>query len=269
MWQDEVPGPVEGSFQEKIAFQEGILSQLPSSAETLTMHADATYLLARYHWLTGENEHAAELLRRELDHLHLPQLSDIAATFLNGLAIISYDRGNYDEALELLEKAVQSNPADPTLWANLGVVQHGLGKSGQAVQTVRKTIKAKPRSSWLWYILGYIHFSLGKLDLALEAFQESMRLNADNFWASHAVFVCQTQIENSNKPLNETQLLGSTTPGSNLTHEICVEVLSGNKAVALDKLRLALSSGGVTLVSLKRDPALAMIFDVATMEFLL
>jgi tetratricopeptide (TPR) repeat protein len=269
MWQAELPVSADASIQEKIAFQKNLLQQLPSTDEALVLRADATYLLACYYWRLGEDEHAAELLQRELDHLNRLQVPDVVATFLNGLAIISYDQDNYDGALELLEKAIQLNPGDQSLGANLGVVQHGRGKSGQAVQTIKKTIKAYARSSWLWYILGYIHFSLGKLDLAVEAFQESSRLNVNNFWASCAIGVCHTQIAHSSEWVQARQLLESSTTGLNLQHEICAEALSGNKAVALDKLRIALSSGVMTRVSLKRDPALAMILDTTKMEFLL
>jgi tetratricopeptide (TPR) repeat protein len=269
MWQAEIPSLMDGSIAEKISFQEEVLGQLPSTDEVLVLHAEAAYLLARYHWLTGENEKAVHLLQSELGHLKPLQVPDVVATFLNGLAIIAYDRGNYDEALGLLERAVQLHPVDQVSSANLAVVQHGMGKSGQAVQTIKKTIKAFPRSSWLWYMLGYILFSSGKLDQAVEAFQEAVDLNVDNNFARYAIAACQTRVEQSSERINTLQLLEGVTTRHDLHREICVEALSGNKAAALDKLRFALKSGRMTLVSFKRDPALAMIFDVTTMEFLL
>jgi hypothetical protein len=269
MWQEGIPSPLDGSIDEKIAFQEEVLRQLPATDEALVLRAEATYLLVRYQWLREENEKAVELLQQELDHVKPLQVPDVVASCLNGLAIIAYDQGNFDEALELLERAVQLHPDGQVSLANLGVVQHGMGKSGQAVQTLKKTIKAFPRSSWLWYILGYIHLSLGKLDQANEAFQEAIHLNIDNGFARYAMAVCQTRVEHSSERIKALQLLDGVTTGPDLHREICVEALSGNKAAAVDKLRFALKSRGMTLVSFQRDPTLAMIFDVKTMEFLL
>jgi hypothetical protein len=103
----------------------------------------------------------------------------------------------------------------------------------------------------------------------MEAFQEAVHLNVDNGFARYAIAACQARVEHSSERINALQLLDGVTTGPDLYHEICVEALSGNKAAALDKLRFAMKSGGMTLVSFQRDPTLAMIFDVKTMEFLL
>ena len=68
--------------------------------------------------------------------------TEIAA--LNFLAICAHERGQFPQALALLERARHARPGDPATLTNLGVAQQVLGRFDEAAASLREALQAAP-----------------------------------------------------------------------------------------------------------------------------
>ena len=266
IWQAENDSLFTAPVDERIAYQEELLLALPTADEAMMSHGDAVYLLANLYWIKGETQKTDELLNRELLSVRRYGVFEMESRLLNGLAILFYEQGKYEEAYSSMEEATIKNPRNEILWANLGVVNHALGRAGHAVRNVAKAIKINPRSSKLWDVQGYIQVSMGKLENALSSFENALRLDKDDDSAYYALGFCYAQMGRFDLLQKLTDSPPDNAKSREIYHSICKAGISGNAAGASEKLLRALRDGQISERLLQRDPGLNMIFDTKTIE---
>jgi len=83
------------------------------------------------------------------------------------LGMITYQRGDLDRAVELVEQAAMVRRDDPALAANLGLLLRCAGRMRDAATTLERAVRMAPGQPEAWYNLALVHGMSGSTDRAL------------------------------------------------------------------------------------------------------
>jgi superkiller protein 3 len=94
----------------------------------------------------------------------------------------------YEDAMPLLEKALQIDPNLAESWNNLGNVFFSLDQVDKAISCFNKALERKPNFPSAHSSLGVALFASGKVDEAIRQYQRALDINpdyaeAENNWA--------------------------------------------------------------------------------------
>jgi tetratricopeptide (TPR) repeat protein len=108
-----------------------------------------SFARASYTWeLRGEPERAAELMERALDDAP----TDADRTFaLHHLAMLAFDSGDANRALELELEALERSPDDPAARFGRAVAEAALGQTETAIDHLAELVLVTPEPSHLVY----------------------------------------------------------------------------------------------------------------------
>jgi tetratricopeptide (TPR) repeat protein len=87
---------------------------------------------------------------------------------------------NYDKAILIYKKAIQTNPNDPTVHSNLGTVYFSTQKYKEALDEFNVAVRLKPDYSEAWTNLGSTYGTFQQFDLAISAFEKSLAIDPSN-----------------------------------------------------------------------------------------
>lgn len=136
----------------------------------VNMDAWRHYLRARLYRLLRRPEPATTELRASLNHdPHFARAAHM-------LAYLLANRGDFHQALPLLEQTVALRPHDAGAWYNLGFAHDSNNDPARAIDAFREAVRLSPRFDQAWYGLGRCHAVLDQLGDAVTAFEEAARL---------------------------------------------------------------------------------------------
>ncbi len=84
-------------------------------------------------------------------------------------ALDFFDQGQYDKAMQQIEKAIQQSPGNPDLYATKGIFLHRMNNMVHAIEAYQSALRVAPDHSFSHYNLGLIYM---KQNRALQAIQE-------------------------------------------------------------------------------------------------
>ncbi len=120
----------------------------------------------------GRLRQLSELLKRD-------RAGDSAdPAYRNGLE--SLWLGNYDNALDFFENAVNKNPKRADAWIQVGYCKVKQGKNDDAIRAYQQALRFKPDSADLRNKLGDAYYYGGRLQQAIASYKEAARLRPDN-----------------------------------------------------------------------------------------
>lgn len=99
---------------------------------------------------------------------------------LHLLGLIEHRVGNFDEAINLISKAIQYNDKVPDFHFNLACVLKDFGKLSQAIDSFKNTLKLKPDDIQAYINLSNIYQSLGKTGEAADCYRQALTVQPDN-----------------------------------------------------------------------------------------
>lgn len=88
------------------------------------------------------------------------------------LGLAYSDLGEYDEAVHLLEKAVQLDQKDASAYFNYGIALQKKGEINRAIGMLKKSLEIDPTFNMPFYTLGVIYFEKGEYKDSMEAFKK-------------------------------------------------------------------------------------------------
>ncbi len=139
------------------------------------------------------NEQRDLLDRLESDLRTILKYEPNNATALNALGYTLADRTDrYEEALELISKALDIRPDDPAIIDSMGWVQYRLGNYEEALLRLREAMKAFPDHEIAAH-LGEVLWVMGREQEAREIWQEGLRLNPDSLTITTTIERLQRQ----------------------------------------------------------------------------
>jgi tetratricopeptide (TPR) repeat protein len=215
------------------------------------------------YWSLGDTPTSIERLNRGMELARKPELSKIRTWLLNGLAIITYEAGEYQKAAESYDGLVSGGRSDALLWINLSVVLCALGKNQEAITQGRKAVSSGTPSARLWRSLGYVYLSMGRPDDAAECFNKAIELAPANAAGYESLAVCYSVmgLPDESRQQLEAARKASSEPG--LLPTIYAEALYGDPDKSASLLKAAVQSGRLSKVDVRRDPNIQIILDEA------
>lgn len=99
------------------------------------------------------------------------------------------DWGNFDEAKECFDKALELDSKDAKSWNNKGISLLHLSRFDDAIKCIDRAIELDSNHAFYWYNKGICHERLDHLERALESFEKAMELNPKyaEAWFNRAV----------------------------------------------------------------------------------
>lgn len=253
---EELPG----AAKEKIIARKRLLAELTDSLESLSTRIDLLQNLGYLYWTLGDATQASEALNFALDLANREEYSDIKIFLKNGLAIISYELGHYQEAFDILKDLVDQNPKSSWLKINLTVVLSALGKNYLAITQGGRVLKQDSTNPEIMYTLGYLYFSLGKLDAAVDLLKKSIQLAPSKKKTYEILGVCFGKmglLDDAKVQFSHAANLGGDRV---VFSKICEEVLFGNLDKAVAQAKDAIVFEKITRHEVLCDPTLNAVF---------
>ena len=129
-------------------------------------------MIAQGHRLHQSGQVAkAESLYRQVLHF---DGDHVIANNLMGLLCLQTKR--FEEATQLIEKALSIAPNDPQAEANLGLALYALGRLEQAAEHFHKSLKMAPNNPKVYNNLGIIYFRLRRVDDAILCYRQALAI---------------------------------------------------------------------------------------------
>src|SRR5215469_3854220 len=117
-----------------------------------------------------------------------PTLSaDLKGDELYDAAKAAFERGNYQSAIELLQKLVAADPKHKSAWMDLGRAHMLLRQTNDAVIAFKKQAELNPYDEYAYSALGWAYTTERKYDDATTAFNQAIEINPLSQYAHAAL----------------------------------------------------------------------------------
>jgi len=90
------------------------------------------------------------------------------------------ERGEYEEAVESYDRAINLDLYNPDLWYNKGLALTRLGRYEEALECYQRATNIKPFDADLWLSRGATLSGLGKYEEALECYDRAIEFDSEN-----------------------------------------------------------------------------------------
>ncbi len=114
------------------------------------------------------------------------------------LAIAYRLTGRFEESIQCLKKALETESTNPWLWGNLGRTYKEMKHYELATVYLRKAIELDPDHSWAHNHLGLTLLEMGKVEEAVEQFEFAIAKDAAYGWPH--IGLAETYLHHLNKP---------------------------------------------------------------------
>jgi tetratricopeptide (TPR) repeat protein len=132
-------------------------------------------------WLGAAYERTGQLPKAEDEFRRLLSLDPEFAPALNYLGYMWTEQGqNLQEALELVNRAVELEPDNGAYLDSLGWAYYQLGRYGEARDNLERAAELIPDDAVIVEHLGDLHQAVGELDEAREYYLRAVDLDGDN-----------------------------------------------------------------------------------------
>ncbi len=256
-------------LRQKAKFREELLNQLPDQTKSVLAKIELLGALGYLYWRLGENDRAWKSLNKGILLAEKDELSQVKSSLLNGLAILLYEKKEYQEAAVIFTKILEKELQDGLLWMNLAVISSALGKNGEAVVQGQKALRLVSTDARLWNTMGHLYIWMGKIDEAISFFKKAAKLEPNVVAHPMALAVCYSLLGLRDEARQEILLARKNLEDQGSYLNICQEAMLGSLETALGLLKAAIRNGQMTSVSAKRDPILNETLDDSLAELLL
>jgi len=155
------------------------------------------------------------------------------------LGSIYTQRGQFDQAIVLLEKSLSKEPFSAEVLNNLAINYMQKGMMAKAEELLMTSLQIRQDYGVAYINLGFVHLRSGRYDLAAEMFERGLEYIPDSPGVLNNLAVCLIRLgdyEGARKKLNE--LIQETPNRSTAYFNMAISyVLEQNFSVALDWIR--------------------------------
>jgi tetratricopeptide (TPR) repeat protein len=134
---------------------------------------DALYEAGLHHFRAGRQFDAQLCCRQALE------LNPDYADALHLMGLLSLHAKQYDDAVEWISRAIRQDPR-PKYLASLGTTLQQLGRYEEAIKVVDKAIQLSPDDAELWRQMGDILVRQERSEQALLSYQHALKLNSNH-----------------------------------------------------------------------------------------
>ena len=95
-------------------------------------------------------------------------------------ALDFFDQGQYEKAMQQIEKAIQKAPSNPDLYATKGIFLHRMNNLVNAIEAYHAALKVAPDHSFSHYNLGLIFMKQNKTLQAIQEWEAVIRVKPND-----------------------------------------------------------------------------------------
>lgn len=243
-------------IKSKIPNLKKMLAELPDQVENVSMRIDLQYELGFLYWNLSDSLSAESTLTTGINLAEIYGITDLLAKCKNGLAIIRYEQGNYQGAVDLFESLIIHNLQGCLLPINQAIALFAMRKRYNAMSKGKRATSLCPQNPWAWNSLGFLYYFAGKLDDATTCFQKAIEISPKFGYFHESLAVCYLAIGLDEKA--NAQLLQAKNNSDNriIFQDVLEEYIKDNKEKAMLLIRSAINSEKLSEVDITRDPTL-------------
>ena len=146
------------------------------------------------------------------------------ADALHLMGLLSFQAKQYDHAVEWIARAIRQDPR-PAFLASLGGTLQQQGRYEEALNVLDKAVQLKPDDGELWRHLGDILVQLARFDHALLSFQQVLKLNPRHHDALYKSGALLNQIGRHAEAIAHLDLGHELSPNHVPTLQACARTL--------------------------------------------
>ena len=127
-----------------------------------------------------QHHRAGDLGQAELGYRDVLQGDPQHPDALHLLGLIAHQRGAFQDAVDLIQKALKKNNRNAYFYIHLGQAYRQLKRLDEAAQAFKKALKLEPQNAEAHHELGLALADAQRWDAALEEYERAMRLDPRN-----------------------------------------------------------------------------------------
>jgi len=148
----------------------GLKSNLATSTTLFELH----YHLANAYVKEGQISLAVKHYQKAIAS---PILGKLKLGAYHNFGSLCYQRGQYQQALNLYRQCITIEPHYALAYYNLGLTYRAMGNISLAMETYRQSIKLNPEYPWAYQNLGVLLLQQGYIEESAEVFQKAYNLH--------------------------------------------------------------------------------------------
>lgn len=248
------------SLESKISHLKNLLNEIPDRPEAMALRTNLQLELGYLSWQKGDLVNAEVTLLKGLDSAEIHHFTLERAKLINGLAIISYERADYQKALVLLEPIVMENPGDCIFLMNQAISLFALNKRSIALQKGLNATKLCIPNASIEYSLGFLFYFAGKIDEAITRFQNAIDHSPDTAHYHEALIICYLTLGLYHKANDEFLQAEKKFFERKIHQDVLKARIAEREMHALSLIQDATRAGELSDKSVVRDPILYALF---------
>jgi len=131
----------------------------------------------------------------------MPNLNNTYAQRHYESALDFFEQGQYDKAIQQIEKAIQKSPGNPDLYSTKGVFLHRMNDVTQAVEAYKKALKVAPDHTFSHYNLGLIYMKQNRVLQAIQEWEAVIKAKPDDVDAIFNIAVALSHMGKSHQAI--------------------------------------------------------------------
>lgn len=235
------------------------LADMPDQAENVSMRIDLQYELGFLYWKSGDSHNAENTFTSGIRLAETYKLFDLLEKLQNGLAIIRYEQGSYQSAMDLLDPLINDNPHDCLLILNQAIVLFAMKKRYNAILKGKKSVSLCTQNPWAWNSLGFLHYFAGNMDEAVTSFQKAIEISPKSGYFYESLAVCYLAIGLEDKANVQLHQAKKNSDDREIFQDILKDYIEGNTEKASLLIKEAKNSSKLKELEIIRDPILSAV----------
>ncbi len=139
---------------------------------------------------------------------------NLEASNLNKEALKLMGVKRFDEAIELLEEALELDDTNDEIWNSISYCYDAVGKYQLALDAAKKAVELGDVNEIEYSNLGNAYYDLGQTEEAKKAFEKSLEIKDDYFYSLYGLGVYYSNLEQYDKALEYFNNLNDNNPQS-------------------------------------------------------
>lgn len=134
-------------------------------------------------------------------------------------ALDFFEQGQYDKALQQIDKAIQKSPENPDMYSTRGVFLHRMNDIVHAIEAYKTALKVAPDHTFSHYNLGLIYMKQNKTLQAIQEWEAVIRIKPSDTDAIFNIAVALSHMGKSKQAVPFYQKVLQIAPDHVQTHQ--------------------------------------------------
>jgi tetratricopeptide (TPR) repeat protein len=146
------------------------------------------------------------------------------------------------------------NPKNSRAWHSLGNLQRSAGQFDEAAESLEKAVELDPRQEVFHYHLGLVYAAQNRFEEAVETFKKVISINPGYNLAHATLAGYYGKLGKTKESQYHMTIARRTMQDEKEYNQACFEAICGNTEKAIELLKIALKENQTTLDWVRRDP---------------